>query len=206
MILKNTAYLTLFSMPFLLQAAAEKGKHTVGIDLVVFAQGLDQQGAALRKKSDYNVIYRNLSHGLGPTQMFYDQDIIVPKFTRFAKFVVAFDHEPTMGNVTQQLEKIAHSIVIPCGITIEHPKTPTTKLKINGINMHDSAVINDPKVKVNEHINRYSNIWSKHISGNQNVPITGAKRLSYYSTPIPGGIYRKLKNRELTGNLIGKRF
>jgi hypothetical protein len=132
------------------------------------------------------------------------------------KFLLTFDNEPTMDDVTKKLEKITHAKTVLCGINVEYeshnvsihadfkPLYGKTLPTVHGEAL--PAVIENSTMKVNDYINLHFKIWSEYTVGATMVERAINKNLSYYSTPFPDGVYRKIQQRELTGKFTGKRF
>lgn len=225
MTLKNTTYAMVFAGS-LLNGADQIKNHTVDVEIVVLAKDLNDRNEELKKEPNYAIYYDFFSHHAhdGPKLRHHNEDVYedtapAPEPSRLIKFSLTFDNEPTMNNVTKKLESITHSKAVACGINIEYPSSNVSihanltprygrRLpRINGevLSMEKLIAIENSKIKVSEYIDLHSKIWSEDTSGSTTT-LPKNKRLSYYSTQIPGGIYRKIKNRELTGKFSGKRF
>lgn len=225
MTLKNTTYAMVFAGS-LLNGADQIKNHTVDVEIVVLAKDLNDRNEELKKEPNYLIYYDFFSHHAhdAPTLRHHKEDVYedtapAPEPSRFIKFSLTFDNEPTMNNVTKKLENITHSKAVACGIKVEYPSSNVSihadfrprygrRLpRINGevLSMEKLIAIENSEIKVSEYIDLHSKIWSEYTSGSTTT-LPKNKRLSCYSTQIPGGIYRKIKNRELTGKFNGKRF
>jgi len=185
MILKNITYASVFAGS-LLNGSDPIKEHTVDVEIVVLAKDLKDRNWQLEERKA-----REMAAGLD-----IESDDVFP---RIMNFQLLFNDEPTIADVNKKLGQMVHSNVTFFGLSegqnlFSKPETNTSlsmKVKDFFNEKCKSKTINLPDF----------------ISAPRSITIKPPKReLSFMSTQIPGGVYRKIKQRELTGKLRGKRL